>query len=218
MKNQENKNNVLEKFEDFEKVKPFICFVLVNRERNRELLKRAPHRSFVDMEVVYQVVFSWSSEQITSCIVTNAIMNVWKIDEQTLFEHAFVNTKTIFQPCISRLDRMLEELAGEPVTMQCANEETLYIATNSIGLNGAAVILYDQVLQFFANKIHDDFYILPSSTHEVLFLPAGTGMEEEDILRMVREINEEHVEKEYVLSDNIYYYNMDTGLIDTISG
>ena len=218
MNNQENKNNVLEKFENFETVKPYICFVLVNRERKCGLLKKVPHRSFLDMEVVYQVIFSWNSEQLTSCIVTNTIMNAWKVDEQTLFEHAFVNTKTIFQPCISSLDRMLEELAGEPVTVQCASEEHLYIATNSIELNGAAVILYNQVLQFFAQKIRDDFYILPSSTHEVLFLPAGTGIEEKDILRMVREINRVEIEEEEVLSDNIYYYNMDTGLIDTISG
>ena len=43
-----------------------------------------------------------------------------------------------------------------------------YVVTNAMGINGAAVILYQNVLEKIADRLKGDYYILPSSIHEVL--------------------------------------------------
>lgn len=64
------------------------------------------------------------------------------------------------------------------------------------------------LLRKAAKALEDDFWILPSSVHEVILLPAcqtddcATGLAE-----IVREINDTQVELQEILSYHIYYYN-----------
>ncbi len=87
----------------------------------------------------------------------------------------------------------------------------LYIATNDRETNGAAVLLYDGLLEGFARRMGSDFYIFPSSIHETLFLPIPSDLGEKDrsyMLEMVRGVNAGgEVAPEDILSDNVYYYD-----------
>ena len=56
-------------------------------------------------------------------------------------------------------------------------------------------------------KIKRDFFILPSSVHEVLLVPASEGLKKEDLTEMVREINKTEVSPNEVLSDIVYVYD-----------
>ena len=70
---------------------------------------------------------------------------------------------------------------------------------------GAAGILNRKLVGEFAWG--RNFYILPSSVHETLFVPA-TGVEEKEMLdRMVAEINAAQVLPEEQLTDHAYYYD-----------
>ena len=70
--------------------------------------------------------------------------------------------------------------------------------------------MYDNLLRTFAERIGGDFYILPSSTHEVLFVPASVGMDVEYLRQMVHDVNEAEVSEQEFLSNNVYYYSLDT--------
>ena len=83
----------------------------------------------------------------------------------------------------------------------------MYVATNYEKLNGASVLLYPNLLRDFAEQIRSDFYILPSSIHEVIFVPESAGMDIEYMKTMVQEINVTQVADEEILSDNVYFYN-----------
>lgn len=78
-------------------------------------------------------------------------------------------------------------------------------ATNASKTYGAAVILYDGLLETSAERL-GSFYALPSSVHEFMFIPDTFG-NVEDIKQMVQEINAAEVPEEEVLSDNIYHYD-----------
>lgn len=52
----------------------------------------------------------------------------------------------------------------------------LYVLTNEIRLNGASVLFYTDCLKRFASDIGRDFFVLPSSIHEVLLLPVMDEM------------------------------------------
>ena len=55
--------------------------------------------------------------------------------------------------------------------------------------------------------IGENFYILPSSIHEVIIIAESQSPSKDDLQDMVRDINETQVDAEELLSDTIYYYN-----------
>ena len=57
-------------------------------------------------------------------------------------------------------------------------------------------------------------YILPSSVHEVIMFPAKGDEDDAALRKMVRDINDTEVEKQDRLSDNIYFYNHETDMIE----
>ena len=72
-------------------------------------------------------------------------------------------------------------------------------------------MIYPYVLRMMGDILEEDFYILPSSIHEVILVPASAGISVAEMEKMVCEINETQVEEEEVLSNRAYYYECDTG-------
>ena len=52
-----------------------------------------------------------------------------------------------------------------------------------------------------------DFFILPSSVHEVILLPTKTKDAMGELSAMVKEINAAEIAREDILSDHAYYYS-----------
>ena len=52
-----------------------------------------------------------------------------------------------------------------------------------------------------------DFYILPSSTHEVLIVPKDEMVDLKELEKMVQSVNQEMVAAEEFLSDHVYEYD-----------
>ena len=57
-----------------------------------------------------------------------------------------------------------------------------------------------------AGRLKSDYYVLPSSIHECLILPAE-GFSGSQLRSMVREINETRLPPQEVLSDQVYFYD-----------
>jgi len=51
-----------------------------------------------------------------------------------------------------------------------------------------------------------DFYLLPSSIHELILVPVGEDRDREHLEEMVKEINQTQVAMEEILSDTVYNY------------
>ena len=86
----------------------------------------------------------------------------------------------------------------------------MYVLSNQEKLYGAACMLYPEVLSAFGEICGRDFYVLPSSIHEVLLVFAEEGKEKE-LKEIVTDMNRNHVAPEEVLSDSIYHYNTKKG-------
>ena len=104
----------------------------------------------------------------------------------------------------------LDELFSAPQTCP------MYVMSNSVGIYGAAVVLYDGELRRLASALGRDLIILPSSVHEVLVIPYNEELVIRDLREMVRHVNESEVPEEEVLSDNVYRYNRDTDMVSVI--
>ncbi|MDO4977296.1 MAG: DUF5688 family protein [Eubacteriales bacterium] len=194
---------------DFEKVQDHIVYRLVNFEKNKEMLKDCPYIRLYDLAVTFRCVISTTHGAISSTLIHNDLMDQWKIGVEELTYLAQENTERLFPSMIRGISDVLSSSDHDSFV----ENEMMYIATNEHSINGAGVILYDGFLEEFARNTKGDFYILPSSIHEVILVPCQPGIFEEDLKEMVCQANLEVVDEEEILSDSVYCYRKDQGKI-----
>ncbi|WP_170164252.1 DUF5688 family protein [Mobilisporobacter senegalensis] len=90
----------------------------------------------------------------------------------------------------------------------------MYILSNSNGINGASAILYTDILKEFSTSQNSDFYILPSSIHEVILVPYSVQLSKETLREMVLNVNQTQVPEDEVLSNQVYIYRRSTNSIE----
>lgn len=104
-------------------------------------------------------------------------------------------------------EHWIKELKEELESDRCEEKIPMYVLTNRQKMYGAACMLYPGLLHEFAWKIRQDFYILPSSVHEVILVPACVDATSEALREIVTDINRTQVTESEVLSDSVYYYS-----------
>ncbi len=186
---------------------------LVNREKNKEVLEKIPHREFLDLAVVYYFSIPISGDVAGTMLLSLEHLKLLKITEEELYKTAQSNGER-FQPVRIRcMEELLYDL-GRKIGVEVYETKTchsvLYVMTNSKGMFGAASLLFEEELEAFAERIGKSFYVLPSSVHEVIFVPDCEGFSKDYFKSMVQEINATQVDATEVLSDNIYFYNKET--------
>lgn len=212
---------------DFEQVKNRICYKLVNAERNDRLLSDAPHIIFHDLAVIFYILVSKDSAGTGTITIRNNIKDIWDNDTDTIYSLALENTQRLFRGKVSSMSSVISEIIKEKSDDEFADEffeiiareddmVPIYVATNAAQLNGAGVIFYHNLLKEFAERIGSDFFILPSSVHEVLFVPVLGGANARELVAMVKEVNATQVADDEILSDNIYRYNRATELVKRV--
>ena len=72
-----------------------------------------------------------------------------------------------------------------------------------------AVFADDSVLK----KYKENFYILPSSIHEVIIVPANMNLEVKTMQRMVSDANSTVVDKRDILSEKVLFYNREKNIL-----
>lgn len=194
---------------NFSKVKTRICAKLISRERNRNLLKTVPYHEFLDLAVVYFV--SVKEMEFASILIHDNLLEKWGVTEEELYSCAMQNTPLLFPENILPMSEVLKDMLSVeamPEEAFAVIEDTIYVATNQSKIFGAAVLLYPRFLEHEAEALGRNFYIIPSSVHEVLIIPAEKIEQDADeLLEMVKEVNTTQVSDEEVLSDNVYYYD-----------
>lgn len=91
----------------------------------------------------------------------------------------------------------------------------MLILSNSIRQYGAISMAYPKVLQRIANEKNSNFYILPSSVHEIILVPE-LGQTERGLKEIVSEVNQTQVAPDEYLSDTIYYYDRKKDVISIV--
>lgn len=197
-------------FKDFEKVKGRIVYRLVNADKNRELLEEIPHILVQDLAICFYYAFHDEQLGDGSITIYNKHMEWWGTNHQELLRLAKKNTPELFPVEYKSLKTVIDEFGGEIPSCICDEICHLYVVTNKQKTMGATCILYEGELEKISERIGGNFYILPSSVHEVIVL-AELGKETpESLHQMIKEVNDMHLTEEEVLSDYPYYYNKST--------
>lgn len=90
----------------------------------------------------------------------------------------------------------------------------MYCLTNSERMDGASLILQDGLMQQIEGIVGGNFYVLPSSIHEVMVIPDNGQLELRELSAMVYEINRAEVAPQDRLSDSIQYYDAETRTLE----
>ncbi len=98
-------------------------------------------------------------------------------------------------------------LAGLLWVENLQKEELMYVLTNEEKFYGAAVLLYPHVLAHLGTLLKRNFFVLPSSVHECILVPDQGHYTRFELMKMVREGNQNQVEEEEILSYQVYYYD-----------
>lgn len=193
-------------YTDFEKVRGRIVFRLIHYGKNQELLREIPHRRFLDLAVIYYYKMESSFFGSASILVKNSHMGMWRTEEETLYRLARENTLRLLPWEFMDIVDLIGELAGTDRELGLYQEIPLFVLSNSEKNYGAALILYPHVLKAVGDQLGTDYFVLPSSIHECIIIPAVYGLEAKLLHEMVEEMNEEHVEPEEVLGASVYRY------------
>lgn len=190
-------------FREFERVKEGICYRIINRERNKTLLERIPHINFLDLSICFYYAFRDERLGNGSILVYNNHMDFWGCDVETLLRYARENTPRLYPSEFINMADVLEEQMQEKL----CGRLPMYVLGNEKHFFGAASILYPDALSAAGERFGENFFILPSSIHEVILLPVQDAADTETMRDMVREINLTQLAPEEVLSDNVYFYD-----------
>lgn len=200
-----------------EHFKDNVILCLINTEQNRELLADVPNRAFHDLSVVYRWVVEEAPDAVGSILVSNKVADMAGITEAELFQCAVENTRRINPVSVESMKDIvggIPEGISVPPEMREELERmermtgNMWIVSNKRKINGAASMLYEENLHQLAEKLGDDLFILPSSIHEVIAVPAEMAEKNlTNLLRMVEEVNMGSVKLEERLSNSVYLYD-----------
>ena len=95
--------------------------------------------------------------------------------------------------------------------LELPEKDKMYVLSNKLKNYGAACIAYPYILDMLAGVLKENFYVLPSSVHEVIIVPESSQIRQSELERMVREINETQVPEEEILSNHAYFYYAQEG-------
>lgn len=187
-----------------------IILQLINTSKNEELLQKIPNRQFHDLSVIYRWVVSVDQDGIASSIIHNELAEVLNLNEEQIFKYALGNTRLLLPLRIYSAEDILKQCFGiQDISIELNDlNRKMWIISNARNTYGAGMLFYEDVLYELAQKLDSNLYILPSSIHEVIAVPADSFTPEK-LATLVVEVNQEQVSVGDQLSNQVYYYDKD---------
>lgn len=214
-----------EKIRSYQGVKHRIVFKLINTAKNRKFLSTVPHRRFLDLSIVFYVLFEATKEGMAAMAVSDSHARQWEVTADMLWADAVRNVKRLlpaeFVTMQSAIKNILREHGeqegpGETENLLLRNtgaKDGMYVLSNRLGSYGAACIAYPHIMGMIGEILERDYYVLPSSVHEVVIVPCSEEFGVRELNEMVRDINQTEVAEEEVLSNHVYLYKRSTGTL-----
>lgn len=201
------------KFTDYEQMKDKLVMEVVSAETNAAILATIPHKNMEDMAIVYRFMLNNHNGEQASVLVTNTILAQMGITPEQLHADALKNAPEVKPLVIQGMSEVLVEMVGPEaaelmgIIPEEPEKEQMYVASVPDKTHGASVIAYQDFMDKAAERAGGDFFILPSSIHELLIVPDTKEMDFRVLEGMVRDVNETQVAPEDKLTDSVYHYD-----------
>jgi len=202
---------------DYSNAKDNLIMIVINTEQNQKMLSEVPHREFLDLSIVYRWIINRDDDGLSGSILNNHLAEKLGLTEEKIYQLAVENTIKLFPPVVKKMEDILLEIfvdegmslkEAETIVMGSMPESQMYIISNEEKMYGAAAMLYENELYKLATSFKTNLYILPSSIHELIAVPANVE-DPNELAEMVAEININQVALDERLSNQVYYYDKD---------
>ena len=189
---------------------------------SKEYLKGKVFRKMSDLAVTYHVLvpeLSNGPSYQAAAPVTKGLFESWKREHEDLTEEeldrvATSNLSELTPMSIMSMSNVLRRCSLKKGadremflrTAEEAEEIPMYVISNDDFVQGAAAMVNTSIMDEVSSLI-GDFYIIPSSVHELIVVPKD--IDKDYINALVKDVNKS-LNPEEVLSDHLYEYNSKT--------
>lgn len=208
-----NRTYDISQLADYDAFKDRLRVEICDPELNQERLDDLVHEIHGDYASLYYVDMP---ELDGSIAVTNRLLTTWNVSKEQLHADAIAADKKREPVFCKMSDFMVYQFTRmKPRNLLQEKEYTvpsnliipMYYLTNIQNSKGASLIFHEDIMEKIGDILQSDYYVLPSSLHEMIIIPYNSNMPLKEMVRMVHEINEGHVVPEAHLSDKIQFYS-----------
>lgn len=192
---------------DFTAIQSKIVYKLIHQKKNEKLLKTTPYIPYLDLAIVFYILLDVTESGSATILINNELLAIWDTDIETIHHIAAENSVKLLPANFKSMRAVINDLLGKTSDGLAPENDNMYVLTNSLGSFGAACILYGDMLKQIGERLGENYYVLPSSIHEVIIVPESKSPLTADLDEIVVDANETQVEPEEVLSDHAYYYD-----------
>ena len=196
--NAQGFSGIGEILKDYEKVKEMLTVRLYNQSTKAEVFKSAKRYGFDDLILVPTINLGAVNGETGTIKVTRQMMEIWGVDDKTLFKDAIKNTKG--DVVVKSMAQLMLEMTGFEMP-----DVGIMVVSNKSSVCGASAIL--GMLPKLKKKFDKGFFVIPSSIHEVLVVPNNDHVDGSmELTKMVKEVNATALSPAEILSDKAYTF------------
>lgn len=188
-------------FTNYENVKKNLRARLYRENVPAEVKRSAKGYGFDDLIIVPYCNVEMGEES-GSIKILKAHLEQWGVSEDEVIDQAIANMEEItkMQGLFSFVARQMGMDADD---MGDRSEEPMIVSTDDTSFGAGGILTK---IDYFKERFTNGFYVLPSSLHEVLVVPAIEGQDVESLTEMVQAVNATEVAPEEVLSSKAYAF------------
>ena len=206
---------------DYEKMKDKLQVRICDKEWNTDRLADKVVTEHGDFAAYYAVNLEENGEGISSIPVTVSLMNEWGVSVEQIQADAMMADKNRGVQLVDMtqiVESMIfggtpKNLLNEKLDMETV-ENPMFCLTNESKMNGASLLLQEDIRKQIGECLGSDYFVIPSSVHEVLILPDNGIFQVPELNAMVQEVNETQVERQEQLSDKVQFCDKKTAVME----
>lgn len=201
-----NVNGLREKLSNYNAAKPYIFMDAVSHKYNND---RAVIHEINGMKFVPKIMISDEERMRAVSPVPKDWLIEQGISEDRLIDDAISNTANITHASIKSINEVISSIDD---SLEIPYLPEMIVVTSESKAGGASVILDDNVRQQVSSLYEGkDFFVIPSSTHEVITVPVNNFFTPDSdtlkgIMGMISEVNDT-LDNEEILGYSVSIYN-----------
>ena len=206
---------------NYENVKDKLFIRVSSAETNKEVLEIVPHQLKEDLAITYHVAVGKDQDGLSSMLITNEMMKEYGVTQEQIHEDAMKSSPRVMVPEVSSIGVLIDEIYQKNILMLTPDERemlletlqessempTFFVVTNTDRIDGAGVIFYPEFMDNMGELLGNNFFILPSSIHQMLILPDDGQVDAEMLRDMVKEVNATQVAPAERLTNDVYHFD-----------
>ena len=204
---------------NYNNIKPHLRMILRDYEENKENLNGCAYtRHGAFAAVYYFQCYVPENERVMLAAITNDMLAYWDVDMDTLKQDTLTSMTEADPPMIKNLKELLyREAVGDETDTKgikdifpeaASDMPSMIVLTSKHCMCGASYVVDPKILESIGERLNGDFYLLPSSIHELICIPKSTASSEE-MAQLVYMVNRQPnlISTEERLSDVVHVYD-----------